>query len=115
MRRCLAFHDLPLFNVITVQRRMHRNGLGMLADKTVLAFNNYQPKSVIIAGGVAANAELRRILSDRLPIKIEYAPMNLCTDDAAMTASLGYYQMQYKQPVDPYSLEVVPSLSMVKK
>jgi N6-L-threonylcarbamoyladenine synthase len=85
-----------------------------LVDKTEKAFNDYHPKSVVIAGGVAANQELRRQLSERLPIHIDYAPMNLCTDNAAMIATLGYYYAQKKQPADPYSLEVIPSISMTK-
>jgi N6-L-threonylcarbamoyladenine synthase len=85
-----------------------------LVDKTEKAFNDYQPKSVVIAGGVAANQELRRQLSERLPLHIDYAPMNLCTDNGAMIATLGYYYAQKKQPTDPRVVEVIPSLSMTK-
>jgi N6-L-threonylcarbamoyladenine synthase len=85
-----------------------------LVDKTEQAFCDYDVKSVVIAGGVAANQELRRVLSDRLQISIEYAPMNLCTDNAAMVASLGYYYAQKNQPISPFELEVSPSLSMSK-
>lgn len=92
-----------------------RIAIETLVDKTEAAFNEYSPKSVVIAGGVAANQELRRMLSDRLPIEIKYAPMNLCTDNAAMIASLGYYSAQKNTPMNPYELEVVPSLSMCKK
>ena len=85
-----------------------------LVDKTELAFKDYSPASVVIAGGVAANQELRRELRERLPIDIEYAPMQLCTDNAAMIATLGYYRSQKQPPVDPFALEVQPSLSMVQ-
>lgn len=85
-----------------------------LVDKAEKAFHNFSPASVVIAGGVAANQELRRQLQERLPITIEYAPMQLCTDNAAMIATLGYYVAQKKDPVSPYDLEVVPSLSMTK-
>lgn len=85
-----------------------------LVDKAEKAFNDYQPASIVIAGGVAANTELRRQLSERLPIPIEYAPMQLCTDNAAMIATLGCYQVQYGTAVNPLSLEVIPSLSMTK-
>lgn len=85
-----------------------------LVDKAEKAFNDYTPKSVVIAGGVAANSELRRELSERLPLHIDYAPMNLCTDNAAMIATLGYYYAQKHQPTSPYDLKVVPSLSMTK-
>ncbi|MBF1039126.1 MAG: tRNA (adenosine(37)-N6)-threonylcarbamoyltransferase complex transferase subunit TsaD, partial [Candidatus Nanosynbacter sp.] len=67
-----------------------------------------------IAGGVAANQELRRQLREALPIDIEYSPIQLCTDNAAMIAALGYQQARLGTPTDPYTLEVVPSLSMVK-
>jgi N6-L-threonylcarbamoyladenine synthase len=91
-----------------------RIAIETLVDKTEQAFADYNPKSVVIAGGVAANQELRRILSERLPLHIDYAPMNLCTDNAAMVASLGYYYSQKNQPISPFDLEVAPSLSMTK-
>jgi N6-L-threonylcarbamoyladenine synthase len=85
-----------------------------LVDKAEKAFRDYQPASVVIAGGVAANQELRRQLQERLPLNIEYAPMQLCTDNGAMIATLGYYTAQKKDSESPYGLEVVPSLSMTK-
>lgn len=85
-----------------------------LVDKTEKAFKDYSPASVVIAGGVAANQELRRLLSERLPLKIEYAPMALCTDNAAMIATLGYFYAQQKQASSPLEIEVIPSLSMTK-
>lgn len=111
-------HELPaLLN--DVQRAdfaasFQRTAVETLVDKAQLAFRDYAPRSVVIAGGVAANQELRRQLSERLPLHIDYAPMNLCTDNAAMIATLGYYYAQKSQPVDPLELEVVPSLSMTK-
>jgi len=85
-----------------------------LVGKTLKAFHDHSPASVVIAGGVAANQELRRQLAEALPIPIEYAPMNLCTDNAAMIASLGYYMFESGRTQDPRELEVVPSLSMTK-
>ena len=109
-------HELP--QRVTQRQRedfaasFQRIAIETLVDKAEKAFQDYHPASVVIAGGVAANQELRRQLSERLPLPIEYAPMQLCTDNAAMIATLGYYQAQYGQPTDPYNLEVVPSLSM---
>jgi N6-L-threonylcarbamoyladenine synthase len=91
-----------------------RVAIETLIDKAETAFKDYSPASVVIAGGVAANQELRRQLSERLPLPIEYAPMNLCTDNAAMIATLGYFTAQRVQPTSPYDLEVIPSLSMTK-
>ncbi|HRQ86543.1 MAG TPA: tRNA (adenosine(37)-N6)-threonylcarbamoyltransferase complex transferase subunit TsaD [Candidatus Saccharibacteria bacterium] len=83
-----------------------------LVDKTEAAFLEHSPASVVIAGGVAANQELRKQLADRLPIAIEYAPPALCTDNGAMIAALGYYYAQSKQAISPHQLEVLPSISM---
>lgn len=85
-----------------------------LVDKAERAFHDFSPASVVIAGGVAANQELRRQLQERLPIDIDYAPMQLCTDNGAMIATLAYYVAQKKDPVSPYEFEVIPSLSMTK-
>lgn len=78
------------------------------------AAREYHPASVVIAGGVAANQELRRQLAEALNQPIEYAPMQLCTDNAAMIATLGYFQAQVAQPTTPSDVSVVPSLSMRK-
>lgn len=91
-----------------------RIAIETLVDKAEAAYLDYSPVSVVIAGGVAANQELRRLLSERLPIPIEYAPMSLCTDNAAMIATLGYFYAQKHQPTPPPELVVMPSLSMSK-
>lgn len=83
-----------------------------LVDKAEAAFRDHSPASVVIAGGVAANQELRRQLANRLPIPIEYAPISLCTDNGAMIATLGYYYAKQKPPVSPDDFEVIPSISM---
>ena len=84
-----------------------------VVDKTVLAYEEYRPASVVIAGGVACNLELRRLLSERLPLEMVYAPPSLCTDNGAMIACLACHQvMRSRPPIDPYSLAIDPSLSM---
>ncbi len=85
-----------------------------LVDTANRAVQDYAPASVVIAGGVAANTELRRQLSERITIPIEYAPPQLCTDNGAMIATLGYYYSQYNEPISPFELDVIPSLSMTK-
>lgn len=85
-----------------------------LVDKAEKAFNDYAPASVVIAGGVAANQELRAQLQARLPLPIEYAPMQLCTDNGAMIATLGCFYAKTQAPASPFDLEIQPSLSMTK-
>jgi N6-L-threonylcarbamoyladenine synthase len=84
-----------------------------VVDKTLLAVEQFQPADVVIAGGVAASPELRRQLAQRLPIAISYTDRKLCTDNAAMIATLGCYKSQLNQPsADSYSLDIQPNLSM---
>lgn len=84
-----------------------------VVDKAVLAYEEFQPRSVVIAGGVAANQELRRQLTERIPIDIYYTDIKLCTDNGAMVATLGCFKAMNNQPTaDPYSLQIEPNLSM---
>jgi N6-L-threonylcarbamoyladenine synthase len=84
-----------------------------VVDKCLQAFKEFSPKSVVIAGGVAASSELRRQLTEIIPLPIQYPDMKLCTDNGAMIATLGCYKIKLQQPpADPYSLEAAPNLSM---
>lgn len=83
-----------------------------LVDATVKAVDEFSPASVVIAGGVAANSELRRQLSEQLPLPIEYAPTSLCTDNGAMIAALAYYHAQVVPPTPVDNVTVRPSISM---
>ncbi|HSX32177.1 MAG TPA: tRNA (adenosine(37)-N6)-threonylcarbamoyltransferase complex transferase subunit TsaD [Candidatus Saccharimonadales bacterium] len=84
-----------------------------IVDKAVTAFTEFHPSEVIIGGGVAANTQLRRLLAERLPIPIEYPDSKLCGDNGAMVATLGCFKAAHNaKAADPYSLEVVPNLSM---
>jgi N6-L-threonylcarbamoyladenine synthase len=84
-----------------------------IVDKSKLAYEEFSPKSVVVAGGVAASQELRRQLSAALPLPIEYPDPQLCTDNGAMVAGLGCFKAQHNQPkADPYTLVIEPNLSM---
>lgn len=90
-----------------------RIAIETVVDKTLQAYEEFKPKSVVIGGGVAASPELRRQLAARLPLPIEYTDMKLCTDNGAMVATLGCFQaMNNREKADPYSLEITPNLSM---
>lgn len=113
-----TFPSHELAPLLTDQQRndfaasFQRVAVETLVDKTIAAYEQYSPASVVIAGGVAANMVLREQLAKRLPISIDYPPMQLCTDNAAMIATLAYYQAKTTEPTDPRKLEVFPSLSM---
>jgi N6-L-threonylcarbamoyladenine synthase len=84
-----------------------------IVAKAKLAFEEFNPKSVIIAGGVAANKELRRQLKEAIPLSLDYPDLKLCTDNGAMVATLGCFKASLGQPqADPYTLSIEPNLSM---
>lgn len=81
-----------------------------LLDTLEAAAKQYKPASVALAGGVAANTNLRNELSSRLNIPVFYPDIKLCTDNAAMIATLAYAKAQDKKPqADPYNMEVIPT------
>ena len=90
-----------------------RIAIESVVDKAVQAYEEFQPKSVVIGGGVSASPELRHQLSELLSIEVAYTDPQLCTDNGAMIATLGCYKALLEQPpADPYSLEIQPNLSM---
>ena len=90
-----------------------RIAMETVVDKTLQAFHEFEPRSVVIAGGVAASQELRKQLAARLPIPIAYTDPKLCTDNGAMIATLGCFSARFNRPkADPYTLEIQPNLSM---
>jgi N6-L-threonylcarbamoyladenine synthase len=90
-----------------------RVAVATIVDKAKRAFDEYSPASVVIAGGVAANPELRRQLTEVIPLPIDYPDLKLCTDNGAMIATLGCFQALRGQPTaDPYKLVPQPNLSM---
>lgn len=97
-------------NIAAVFQRV---AIETVVDKTIHAYEEFSPASVVIAGGVAASPELRRQLKDRLPINISYQDPKLCTDNGAMIAALGAFQAKLGRPVaDPSTLAIQPNLSM---
>lgn len=90
-----------------------RVAIASIVDKAKLAYEEFLPKDVIIAGGVASSHELRRQLSEALPIEPIYTDPKLCTDNGAMVASLGCFMASLGvEPTDPFTLEIAPSLQM---
>lgn len=84
-----------------------------LIDGLAAAAKDFPARSIVIAGGVAANQFLRSEASKKFGQLVTYTDMKLCTDNAAMIACLGYYKAIKKQPpVNLYSLDIDPSLSM---
>ena len=67
----------------------------ILAEKLLLAAKNEKIDKICIAGGVAANTQLRDILqksSVDINAKLYLPALNLCGDNAAMIAAQGFYE-----------------------
>lgn len=119
---CGKQYDFPSFRLAAlldeqkqadIAATFQNTAIKTVVAKTLKAYNEFQPASVVIAGGVAANKELREQLSSALLLPIAYTDPKLCTDNGAMVATLGCYKATTKQPTaDPYLLETAPNLSM---
>ncbi len=81
----------------------------VLVTKTVRALAEFQPRSVILTGGVAANVQLREALAAAVqqasPETAFYAPqMSLTGDNAVMIAVAGAYRYEAGETADPLTL-----------
>jgi N6-L-threonylcarbamoyladenine synthase len=86
----------------------------VLAVKTRLAAQEYHVKQVLLAGGVAANANLRaRLEQELLPLRIRlsYPPIEFCTDNAAMIGSAAFFHL-CRGEQHAFDLDVEPGLSL---
>lgn len=89
-----------------------KTAVNTLVNRLKMAIDEFQPASVAIAGGVAANEVLRQQITELDSTPVFIPDIKLCTDNAAMIASLGYFNSLIKPPADPYKLDVLPSFPM---
>ncbi len=101
-------------NVALLAASFQEAVVDVLAVKTRLAAQEYHVKQVILAGGVAANANLRTRLEQELrPLKIRlsYPPIEFCTDNAAMIAGAAFFHL-CRGERHGLDLDVQPGLSL---
>jgi tRNA N6-adenosine threonylcarbamoyltransferase len=61
-------------------------------SKTIAAASDLRVETVLLGGGVVANTRLRERMADAGPragLRVLYPPLDLCTDNAAMIATVG--------------------------
>ncbi|MEJ2207789.1 MAG: tRNA (adenosine(37)-N6)-threonylcarbamoyltransferase complex transferase subunit TsaD [Anaerolineae bacterium] len=83
----------------------------VLVEKTCQAAQEFEARGVLLAGGVAANELLRSEMTRRCPLPVRYPPPQLCTDNAAIIASAGFYRFAAGERAG-WDLDVVPSLQL---
>ena len=86
----------------------------VIVTNTVKACKNSNVKTVALAGGVSANSYIRNAFDNVAKennIKIYYPKMELCTDNAAMIASAGYYEL-INGKTSSLDLNAVPNLKI---
>ena len=86
----------------------------VLVTKTIEAAKEYKMDKLAIAGGVAANSQLREDMAkacEEEGIKLYYPSPIYCTDNAAMIGVAGYYEY-IKGRTSGYDLNAIPNLEI---
>jgi len=102
-----------LFEIEDIVASYQKAILDVLVTKLARSVIIKKVNTCIIAGGVAANKSLRRLVEDKLndTINVYYPDINLCTDNAAMIAFLAeiYFKKGIRSNLD---FEVIPNLKL---
>lgn len=88
----------------------------VLVKKTMKAVKQVRPKSVILAGGVAANVALRERLDQackKVGVPLFVPEFKYSMDNAAMIAVAGYFRALKGDTVEPTKLQVDPNMDIV--
>lgn len=84
----------------------------ILVEKTIQAAKKYQVKSILLAGGVAANQRLREQMEAKLSttkFRVYIPSPSLCTDNGAYIASCAYFNYQ---PILWEKIQADPGISI---
>lgn len=71
-----------------------RAAVAMLVSRVQRLLEDTGLKTLVVGGGVAANSLLRRELGDLEGVRPVFPSMELCTDNGAMIAGIGYHYLK---------------------
>lgn len=107
-------HKNPDVNKADLCASFEENVTQVLIDNVLKASEQLGIKTIALAGGVSANTYIRKKfieLEETHGMKIYYPEPILCTDNAAMIASAGYYNFINGKRSDLY-LNAIPNLKL---
>ena len=106
-------HNKPDINKADLCASFEKTVTEMLIDNTRNAIKQTGLKTLAIGGGVSANSYIRGefLKLGQEGIRVYMPDMKLCTDNAAMIASAGYYNY-IKGKSDGLDLNAVPNLKL---
>jgi N6-L-threonylcarbamoyladenine synthase len=90
--------------------------IDVLVEKTIRAAERYSVQSITVAGGVAANGELRGALQERarsIDAKVFFPRALYCTDNAAMIGIAAHFKYKKFGMISDLTLKPVPNLTFV--
>jgi len=112
-----ALHDLRASSlsqrlpVANLAASFQASVIDVLVEKVRLAAEEHQVRLVLLAGGVAANRLLRQQMAERTARPVLCPPPALCTDNAAMVASAGYFHYRAGHR-SGWDLDVISNLKL---
>jgi N6-L-threonylcarbamoyladenine synthase len=80
----------------------------VLLTKSLKAAQTFDARQIIVAGGVSANRALRQAFLAQSEIPVNIPRLALCTDNAAMIASAGYFRYVHGQR-DSLDIDAMPT------
>ena len=106
-------HKLPDINRADLCASFEKTITEVLIDHTLRAAKQLGIKKVALAGGVSANSYIRNefLNLEKQGYEIYYPEPVLCTDNAAMIASAGYYTYLAGNTSD-LNLNAIPNLKI---
>ena len=106
-------HKNPEVNKADLCASFQKTVTEILIENVIKAIEQTNIKTIALAGGVSANSYIRKEFLDleKEGIKIYMPDLKLCTDNAAMIASAGYYNL-ISGKRDSMDLNAIPNLKL---
>ena len=107
-------HKNPNINKADLAASFEKDVAEILLKNTKMAVKETKINKIALAGGVSANSYIRKAfkeLEEKENIQVYYPELKLCTDNAAMIASAGYYNY-LKDNFSYLNLNAVPNLKL---